>query len=168
MSDPSTAKTPSTAILAQGHFLLKNHFAFTGGQVFFVFVLFCDATWMDSCTRWLVAPFSQGSPSAIRGVATRPAVSAAWATATVDTWEGSGQSAQSRSCIGSIGSRRCCGEDGSVGACQGGEETATVISASPLEPRRSSGTCPMQGETFRGSVEWEICRVPRSSSCRTH
>ena len=58
---------------------------------------------MDSRTRWLVAAFSQRSPSTVRGVATRPAVLSAWATATVDMWEGSGQSAQSRSCIGSIG-----------------------------------------------------------------
>ena len=32
-----------------------------------------------------------GGPSTIRGVATRPPVSSAWATATVDAWEGSGQ-----------------------------------------------------------------------------
>ena len=29
------------------------------------------------------------------------------------------------------------------------EESSTVESASSLEPQRSSGTCPVQGETFR-------------------
>ena len=115
-----------------------------------------DAPWMESCTRWLVAEISHLSSSTVRGVATCPTVSSAWTTAAIPTWEGSGQSAQSRGCIGSIGSRRCGGEDGRqslVGACQGREESGTVESASPLEPRRSSGTCPVQGETFRGGVE---------------
>ena len=37
--------------------------------------------WMESCTRWLVPAISQGSSSTVRRVATRPAVSSAWATA---------------------------------------------------------------------------------------
>ena len=97
---------------------------------------------MESYSRWLVVAISQGS--------------SAWATATIDTWDGCGQSAQSRDCVSSIRSRRCGGEDGSrscAGACQGREESGTVESSCPLEPRRSSGTCPEQGEAFRGGTE---------------
>ena len=84
------------------------------------------ASWMESCSRRLVAAVSPVPPSTIRGVAARPAVSSGWASTATATREGDGQSAQPRGCIERTGVRRCRHEDGSrscIAACQGGTET---------------------------------------------
>ena len=87
-----------------------------------------DASWMESCSRRLVAAVSPRPPSTIRGVAARSAVSSAWASTATATREGDGQSAQPRGCIERIGVRGCCREDGSrsrIAACQGGTEISS-------------------------------------------
>ena len=143
------------AILAQGHFSLKNHLAFAGGEVFCesLCCFLMPSGWSRAPDGWWQRSLSPRSPSEVWPRVQQFRQPGPPQPST--RGKGPDKVRSLEAALAELGAEDVAAKTEVEAALERAreEKTSTVESGSPLEPRRSSGTCLMQGETFRGGVE---------------